>query len=119
MKDIQIGRLIRKLRKDKSLNMIDFAAAVDISQPALSRIESGQQEIAISTLKRICHLCDITISEFFIMLENEVDIELIASSRNDKHHSEEKLEKELLEIVNQLNYEQKKGLYVLLLPYIK
>lgn len=119
MNDLQIGKLIRRLRREKKLTMVNFAKKIDLSQPSLSRIESGNQEISLSLLKKICNAVGISIVDFFYELEGESKLNRIELSEDDNLDSEEELEAKLYKIISSLSFEQKKGLYTLLLPYIK
>lgn len=118
MKHIKTGRLIRALRKTKNMSMVEFAAKIDLTQPSLSKIENGTREVSISTLELICRECNITMSDFFKMLTENVDVTLNTA---DDNNSEDftKLEEELIQLIKSMPYEQQKGLYVLLLPYKK
>lgn len=68
----QIGELIREIRKEKGFTSIQIANQLNISQPKLSRIETGTQPITISLLSRFCDLCQITLTDFFRLLEERI-----------------------------------------------
>lgn len=116
---LQVGRLIRKLRKDHSYTMIDFAKVVNISQPSLSRIEGGNQEVTFTQLEKICDEFGITLSDFFQRVEEKSALLAIEEDEKKGIDIEEELDEELNKIVSTLSTEQKKGLYTLLLPYMK
>ncbi|MGE7988545.1 helix-turn-helix domain-containing protein [Lysinibacillus fusiformis] len=117
MNNLQIGQLIRSLRKENNLSMSDFAQKLDISQASISRIESGIQEANYALLSEISEQFGLTLSSFFLLLENKVDINI--KIPQDKSLQSENIEDELFNIIKNLSEEQKKGLYVLLLPYIR
>lgn len=119
MNSLQVGRLIRTLRKNHSYTMVDFARMINISQPSLSRIESGNQEVTFTQLERICDEFDITMSEFFQRVEGKNALLAIEEDEDKGIDIEEELDEELNKIISSLSTEQKKGLYTLLLPYIK
>lgn len=119
MNDLMVGRLIREIRKEKNITMVDFAKKIKVSQPSLSRIENGTQELSFTLLASICEEFDICISEFFLRLEgkrNFHDIQLEPTEGYSNDISEE-LDIKLHSIISSLSFEQKKGLYVLLLPF--
>ena len=65
MNNLQIGQLIRSLRKENNLSMSDLAQKLDISQASISRIESGIQEANYALLSEICEQFGLTLSSFF------------------------------------------------------
>ena len=117
MNNLQIGQLIRSLRKGNNLSMSDLAQKLDISQASISRIESGIQEANYTLLGEICEQFGLTLSSFFLLLENKVDTTI--KIPQDKFLQSENIDDELFNIIKNLSEEQKKGLYVLLLPYIR
>ncbi|MET4561536.1 HTH-type transcriptional regulator/antitoxin PezA [Lysinibacillus parviboronicapiens] len=117
MNNLQIGQLIRSLRKENNLSMSDLAQKLDISQASISRIESGIQEANYTLLGEICEQFGLTLSSFFLLLENKVDTTI--KIPQDKFLQSENIDDELFIIIKNLSEEQKKGLYVLLLPYIR
>lgn len=119
MNDFKAGNLIRKLRKENNLTMVNFARELGLSQPSLSRIESGNQEITLSLLEKVCTVFNISLSEFIHMLEDNSRLQRIEFSEDDKVATEEELDIILSEVFATLSFDQKKGFYALLLPYIK
>jgi len=118
MDNVQIGHLIRKLRRRNKLTMVDFAKKIGLSQPSLSRIESGEQEINFSLLGKICKVLNISMVDFISLAEGQSKLQYIEYDSEDLN-TEEELNTILLKILSQLSFEQKKGLYTLLFPYIK
>lgn len=118
MNYILIGRQVKNLRKENNLTMINLAKKLNISQPTLSRIESGSQEISFSILETICNEFNISLSEFFRKVEGKNERQKIEIHENDSLR-EETLEDELFIMIATLSLDQKKALYVLLLPYIE
>ena len=119
MNYLQAGKLIRKLRRENNLSMVEFAKIVGISQPSLSRIENGNQEITFQFLEKACETFNITMSDFFRLLEEKSKLHEFHLSKEDEVNSEEELDKILANMISTLSFEQKKGLYTLLLPYLK
>lgn len=119
MDDLQAGKLIRRLRRESKLTMVDFAKQIGLSQPSLSRIESGNQEITFSLLEKICKALNISMGDFLYALEGESKLQNIELSEEDDANTEEELDAKLNKMISSLSLEQKKGLYTLLLPYAK
>ncbi|MEO4054473.1 helix-turn-helix transcriptional regulator [Solibacillus sp. CAU 1738] len=116
MNYIQAGQLIRSLRKEKNISMNELAQKLEVSQASISRIEGGIQEFNFTMLTKITEQFDISLSEFFLRLEGKVDTKIKIKSTKQKSGN---IDTELIKLINDLSEEQKKGLYVLLLPYIK
>lgn len=119
MNDFQAGNLIRKLRKEKNLTMVNFARELGLSQPSLSRIESGNQEITLVLLEKICTVFNMSVSDFIHMLEGKSRLQKIEFSEDDRVETEEELDIILSKVFASLSFDQKKGFYALLLPYLK
>ncbi len=119
MDDLQAGKLIRRLRRESKLTMVDFAKQIGLSQPSLSRIESGNQEITFSLLEKICKALNISMGDFLYALEGESKLQNIELSEEDDANTEEELDAKLNKMISSLSLEQKKGLYTLLLPFAK
>ena len=106
MNNLQIGQLIRSLRKENNLSMSDFAQKLDISQASISRIESGIQEANYALLSEICEQFGLTLSSFFLLLENKVDTTI--KIPQDKSLQSENIDDELFNIIKNLSEEQKR-----------
>ncbi|MDE5414126.1 helix-turn-helix domain-containing protein [Alkalihalobacterium chitinilyticum] len=121
MNNLLIGRLIKELRIKKKLSMVQFAKKVQLSQPSLSRIENGNQELSLSALSKICFELDTSLTEFFQQLEvsNSFQEIVLNKNENNQEHMAEELETKLIEMITELSLEQKKALYTLLFPYSK
>ncbi len=60
----EIGARIKKLRTDKNISQNELAMLCDFEKASMSRIESGQTNTTILTLRKICsaldvHICDL------------------------------------------------------------
>lgn len=121
MNNLIVGKLIKRLRQEKDWTMSDFAKKIKISQPSLSRIENGTQELSLSLLSTICEKLDISLSDFFRRLESNPQIPFIPlkSIVDNSSESSEEMERNLFTWISSLNVEQKKALYTLISPYIK
>lgn len=60
---IELGKHIRKLRKDKDLSIEEIAFKAGIDGQNLRKYELGKQEMKISMLKRIANAFEMTTSE--------------------------------------------------------
>lgn len=113
MKYLNVGQLIKRLRNEKHLSMIDFASKINISQPALSKIENGSQEASLTILQSVCRECNISMSDFFNILNDEIDLSL-DTVKMDDIQTQEMLKSELFSKIEAMTYEQQKALYILL-----
>ena len=52
----QIGKRLHELRESKGLSQSDLASYLGISQPLLSQIESGNRNLNLSLLDKLCSL---------------------------------------------------------------
>ena len=111
---VSIGRTIRNLRKKNELSMQQLGDKVALSQASVSRIERGDSDINFVQLSNICDVFDLTLTEFFAIVENQIDLKLDVSPTEVKT-----IDEKLMGIIHQLSDDQKKGLFVLLQPYIK
>lgn len=68
--DQQIGDLMRKIRKEKGLTTKQLANQLKISQPKLSRIETGAQPIPVTLLYQFCHIFQLSLVDFCYLLED-------------------------------------------------
>lgn len=59
---------IKELRKTKSITLEVFYFDTGIH---LARIEQGKQNISISTLSKICEYFEISLSDFFVLIESK------------------------------------------------
>lgn len=114
MNTVLIGSTLRSLRKQNKMSMQQLADKVSLSQASISRLERGDTDINFAQLANVCDVFELTITEFFAMVEQQIDLKLDVSPTEFKT-----IDDRLIDIIKQLSDEQKKGLYVLLQPYIK
>ncbi|WP_026562910.1 helix-turn-helix transcriptional regulator [Bacillus sp. J37] len=115
------GNLIKELRMTKKLSMNEFAKSIKISQPSLSRIESGSQELTFNLLVKICDKLEIPVSEFSRKLEENNYLYNISIKEITEGFIEDRegIDLKLNTMISSLTEDQKKALYVLLYPYFK
>lgn len=63
---ISIAVRIKELRKEAGITQEDFYLHTNIH---IARIETGKQNISVSTLQRICGYLGVTIQDFFLQLK--------------------------------------------------
>ncbi|MBK3497177.1 helix-turn-helix transcriptional regulator [Viridibacillus sp. YIM B01967] len=114
MNPVSIGRTLRHLRKQSNLSMQELGDKVALSQASISRLESGVTDINFAQLSNVCDVFELSLTDFFAMVEQQMDLKLDVSPIEVKT-----IDEKLVDIIQQLSDEQKKGLYVLLQPYVK
>jgi len=62
---MNIGQRIRDLRRLKKISGTRLAELVGVSQAQISRYETGENEVPLSMLQRICDALGITLADFF------------------------------------------------------
>lgn len=71
---MNIGKVIKDLRKEKGYNQTEFAAACDITQTSLSLIETGVKRPNPTTLKAICKKLEVPEMFLYILSAEEKDV---------------------------------------------
>ena len=66
---VDLGRTISRLRKEKGYSQETFANEAGIDRRYMSDIENGKRNISIDILDRVCNKLGIKISEFFVEVE--------------------------------------------------
>lgn len=97
----RIGELIRKIRKEHKVSMIDLAAVLHTTQPRLSRVESGEQDISIRFIEQFCKYFNVPLDEFFKQLY-------------DTSNEQNLIEKQLIQSIHLLSEKQKMTLFAFL-----
>ncbi|SMC07530.1 helix-turn-helix domain-containing protein [Rubrobacter radiotolerans] len=65
----RFGILMRSLRLEKGLSQETFSFRVGLHQTYVSSLERGERNVTISTASRIAEALDLTLAEFFMMME--------------------------------------------------
>lgn len=60
-----LGAKIKKIRMSKNVSQIKLATDCDFDKASMSRMESGQTNPTILTLRKVSNALDVHISEFF------------------------------------------------------
>jgi transcriptional regulator with XRE-family HTH domain len=71
---MNIGKVIKELRKLKGVNQTDFAGSCGITQTSLSLIESGTKRPNPKTLKKICLNLEVPEMYLYILSAEEGDV---------------------------------------------
>jgi HTH_3 family transcriptional regulator protein len=71
---MDLGSIIKNIRKRKGQSQTEFAQSCGITQTYLSQIENNQKEPNLSTLKDISKNLDIPLPILFFLSLNEEDI---------------------------------------------
>lgn len=66
---MEIGQLLRRLRRKLEFSQEYIAIKIELSQKQVSRIESGAVSPRADTLKKWCEVLGLTLAEFFRKLE--------------------------------------------------
>lgn len=68
---MNIGFIIAKLRSENQLSQENLAEKSDMHRTYLSEIEGGKRNPTLSVLKRIVDALDLSMSEFFKLVEED------------------------------------------------
>lgn len=60
--DVEIGRRIRKIRKEKGLTQVQLAEMVLVSGSSITRLEKGETMVSVFTLRAIAKVLDVPVS---------------------------------------------------------
>jgi transcriptional regulator with XRE-family HTH domain len=72
---MQVGKNIRRLRKEQGLDQGELANLVGITQPYLSQLENGERDPSMSLLRKICEELDLSLPELFLLSMDEEDVQ--------------------------------------------
>lgn len=61
-RDPELGGLLRTVRKQRGLTLVELAAAAGVSQPFLSKVERGQANPSLHSLYRIADALEVNVS---------------------------------------------------------
>ena len=67
----QMGRLIRRIRKEKGISQEVLSGFAGIGRSHLAMIETGSKDASVGTLWRIAAALDMPLSKLFERYENE------------------------------------------------
>ena len=78
----EIGKRLQELRESKGLSQSDLANYLGISQPLLSQIESGNRNLNLSLLDKLCSLYGCTDSYILCKSDEYNSINFSFRSKN-------------------------------------
>ncbi len=55
--DFKLGAVLKQLRKEAGYSQTDLAKLLHTQKPAISRMENHSEDILLSTLFKLAHLC--------------------------------------------------------------
>ena len=61
----KLGERIRSLRKSSNMSQLDLAGKMDNFAEQIGRIERGEQNVSVCTLKKIADSLDVSMKELF------------------------------------------------------
>lgn len=67
-----IGRVVKKVRKEKEIKFTIFCYENDISKTTLHMIENGKNKPVVTSLSKIIEALGLTYSEFGVLLDKEL-----------------------------------------------
>ena len=82
-----IGLNIRSLRKQKGLNLRDFAKRVNVSASFISQLEAGKINPSLAKLKDIANALNTTVGQ--LIGENDKPDTMLVTRENDRKHSDQ------------------------------
>ena len=103
-----IGKKIRLLRHQRGWSQDDVAKKLDISIPALSKIETGITDINLSRLVQVASLFDMTVIQLLTFNQNNADhkigseLDLINKKLMDRENEVINLQKKVIELFEEI-----------------
>ena len=61
----KLGSQIREIRKSKNLSQLDVGVAMDNFAEQIGRIERGELNVSVCTLKKVAEALGVPLSDFF------------------------------------------------------
>lgn len=77
-----IGEYIHKLRLERGMTLTKLAAALDVDQSTLSKIENNKRQLSIETLNKVSIVFDLDIKDLKKEYYSEKIAELIYKENN-------------------------------------
>lgn len=102
-----IGKRIRFKRKEMKLTQKDLASFIGVTFQQLQKYESGQSNVSINMLIKLCKILNVDIT-YFIPKHDNQNMAMNDIYKQIDTQSEEDLEKKLLEIFRLIKNKQVK-----------
>lgn len=65
--------LLKEIRQEKGIRQVELAEKLGMPQSFVSKYESGDRELNILELRRICELLEIPLDDFVQRLEKQIN----------------------------------------------
>jgi transcriptional regulator with XRE-family HTH domain len=65
--------LLKEVRQKKGLRQVDLAEQLGVPQSFISKYESGDRQLDVLELRRICELIGISLDDFVQQLEEKIN----------------------------------------------
>jgi transcriptional regulator with XRE-family HTH domain len=65
--------LLKEVRQKRDIRQVDLAAQLGVPQSFISKYESGDRQLDILELRRICELIGISLEDFIRQLEEKIN----------------------------------------------
>ena len=69
----KLQELLKRIRQDKGIRQIELAEKLGVPQSFVSKYESGDRQLDILELRRICQAVGISMQEFMRKLEDSLN----------------------------------------------
>ena len=90
MGNVKLKKKLKMLRYDKGWSQEQVSAALDISIPAYSKIETGITDINLSRLEQIAELYNLNVVEL-LAEEDPQDFKEVVKLKNQLHQRDEEI----------------------------
>ncbi len=80
---VEIGAIVKELRRKAKLSGRQLAAAADVSQPFLSQLESGRSSVSIATLYRLAGVLGVRPSDLLPDRPAATEVEVLRANELD------------------------------------
>lgn len=73
---MNIGQRITQLRSENNMTMAQLSKLTNISQPVISKLETGYRKADIPILEKICSAFNISLYDFFSYLNDDTGLSI-------------------------------------------
>jgi transcriptional regulator with XRE-family HTH domain len=81
MNNVELGKRIKLLRKNRDMKQQDLADALSVSRGQISNLESGRRGLSLPQLEKLCSLFRVDMEYFGISPTAEESISLIERAK--------------------------------------
>ena len=65
--------LLKEMRQQRGIRQVELAEQLSVPQSFVSKYESGERQLNILELRRICHVIGVPFDDFIQQLEEKLD----------------------------------------------